>query len=105
MSVGQSLATPPARTDYFLGVARSVTGRAWRDRLDDRGRALAAAISQRYNLPDLLSRILAGRHVGLDEVETFLDPTVRRLMPDPDTLTAMPAAAARIADAVTRGER
>jgi len=90
--------------DYFLGVAQSVTGRAWRDRLDDRGRALAAAIAQRHNLPDLLSRILAGRHVGLDEVETFLDPTVRRLMPDPDVLTAMPTAAARIADAAMRGE-
>src|SRR5262249_45752553 len=84
--------------------AQSVTGRAWRDRLDDRGRALATAIAQRHNLPDLLSRIIAGRNIGLDEVEAFLDPTVRRLMPDPNVLTAMPAAAARIADAVMRGE-
>lgn len=93
------------RTDYFLGVAQSVTGRAWRDRLDDRGRAQAAAISQRYGLPDLLSRIIAGRNIGLDEVEAFLDPTIRRLMPDPNTLTGMAAAAARLADAVLRGEK
>ena len=43
------------RTDFFLGVEQSATGRAWRDRLDDRGRALAAAIAQRHGLPDLLA--------------------------------------------------
>ncbi|MGZ5924776.1 MAG: single-stranded-DNA-specific exonuclease RecJ, partial [Rhizomicrobium sp.] len=95
----------PPRPDFFLGVAQSVTGRAWRDRLDERGRAQAAAISQRYGLPDLLSRIIAGRNIALDEVEAFLDPTIRRLMPDPNTLTGMGAAAARLADAVTRGEK
>jgi len=99
-----ALAIAPRAQDYFLGVERSATGRAWRDRLDDRGRALATAIRQRHNLPDLLARIVAGRNVALDEVEDFLDPTVRRLMPDPHTLNAMDAAAARLADAVTRGE-
>ncbi|HVG51320.1 MAG TPA: single-stranded-DNA-specific exonuclease RecJ [Xanthobacteraceae bacterium] len=99
-----NIAAAPPRTDYFLGVAQSVTGRAWRDRLDDRGRALSAAIAQQHGLPDLLSRIIAGRHISLDEVEAYLDPSIKRLMPDPDVLTAMPAAAARIADAVQRGE-
>src|SRR5262249_40155468 len=33
-----------------------------------------------------------------------LDPTVKRLIPDPSTLTAMDAAATRIADAVVRRE-
>ena len=41
----------------------------------------------------------------MDAVDAFLDPTVKRAMPDPDVLTAMPAAAARIADAIGRGER
>jgi single-stranded-DNA-specific exonuclease len=90
--------------DYFLGVSQSVTGRTWRDRLDDRGRAQAAAIAQRHGLPDLLARVIAGRGIALDEVEAFLDPTIRRLMPDPDVLTGMGAAAARLADAVQRGE-
>jgi len=39
-----------------------------------------------------------------DEVEAFLDPTVRRLMPDPHTVTAMEQAAERLADAMLRGE-
>src|SRR5271155_2144354 len=88
----------------FLGVENSATGRAWRDRLDERGAALALAIAQRHDLPELLARILAGRNVEADAVEAFLDPTIRRLMPDPHVLTAMKEAAERIADAATRGE-
>ncbi|HXW42212.1 MAG TPA: single-stranded-DNA-specific exonuclease RecJ, partial [Xanthobacteraceae bacterium] len=88
----------------FLGVETSATGRVWRDRLDERGAARALAIAQRHGLPELLARILAGRNVEADAVETFLDPTIKRSMPDPYVLTAMQDAAARIADAVTRGE-
>lgn len=88
----------------FLGVERSFTGRVWRDRLDARGSASALAMGQRYGLPELLCRVLAGREVDLEDVEAFLDPTVRRLMPDPSRLTDMDAAAARLADAVTRSE-
>jgi single-stranded-DNA-specific exonuclease len=89
----------------FLGVEESATGRAWRDRLDERGAARALAIVQRHELPELLARILAGRGVEVDEAVGYLDPTVRLLMPDPGVLTDMPAAAARLADAMTRGEK
>ena len=92
---------PPA----FLGVSHSATGKLWRDRLDARGAARALAISQRYKLPEMLARVLAGRDVGIDEVEDFLDPTIRKLMPDPYTVTQMEAAAKRIADAASRGEK
>ena len=99
----ESRAFPP--TDgLFLGVESSATGRAWRDRLDARGAARALAIAQRYDLPELLARIIAARNIEIDAVEAFLDPTVRRSMPDPHVLTAMPEAAARIADAVQGGE-
>jgi len=89
----------------FLGVECSASGRAWRSRLDDRGSARALAIAQRHATPELLARILAGRGVEVGDVEAFLDPTVKRLMPDPYTLTAMEEAATRIADAATRGEK
>src|SRR5882724_7410502 len=92
---------PPA----FLGVAKSATGKLWRDRLDIRGAARALAISQRYQLPEMLARVLAGRDVGIDAVEDFLDPTIRKLMPDPYTVTQMETAAKRIADAATRNEK
>src|SRR5262245_37251200 len=101
-----ALTTPinPTRR-LFLGVERSACGRAWRDRLDERAAARALAIAQRHDdVPELLARILAGRGVEVDAVASFLDPTVRALMPDPDTLAGMRTAAARLADAVTRGE-
>jgi len=89
---------------YFLGVEKSVCGRAWKDRLDARGQARALMIAQRHALPELLARVLAGRNVEPEEVETFLDPTIKRLMPDPHTLTDMESAAARLAYAVAHGE-
>ena len=88
----------------FLGVEKSACGRTWRDRLDDRGQARALAIAQRHGIPELLARVLAGRGVEPDEVEAFLDPSIKRLMPDPHTLTGMEAASARIARAVIQGE-
>jgi single-stranded-DNA-specific exonuclease len=97
------VASRPERR-VFLGVERSATGRVWRDRLDERGTARALAIAQRHELPELLARILAGRGVEVEEAVRYLDPTVRDLMPDPSVLAGMDAAAARLADAVQRGE-
>src|SRR5438445_5156728 len=88
----------------FLNLERAATGRVWRDRLDERGAALALAIAQRHDLPELLARILAGRGVEVEAAARYLDPTVRELMPDPNVLAGMPAAATRLADAVQRGE-
>ncbi len=95
---------PMPENRLFLGVENSATGRAWRDRLDERGASRALAIAQRHEIPELLARVLAGRNVEADAVDAFLDPTIKRAMPDPNVLTAMPEAAARIAEAITRGE-
>ena len=98
-------ALPVETPAAFLGVANSATGRLWRDRLDARGAARALAISQRYQLPEMLARVIAGRGIEIDAVADFLDPTIRRLMPDPSTVTQMEVAAKRLADAAMRGEK
>ena len=104
MTIALSLPASSTRR-LFLGVERSACGRPWRDRLDERGQLHALAIAQRYaNVPELLARIVAGRGVEVDEVAAFLDPTVRSLMPDPEALADMRAAATRLADGVSRGE-
>ncbi|MBM3520100.1 MAG: single-stranded-DNA-specific exonuclease RecJ [Alphaproteobacteria bacterium] len=87
----------------FLNVARSVTGRRWEARLKDT--RLAEAISQRHDLPDILGRVLAARGVALDEVESYLNPTLRTLMPQPSALLDMEKGAGRLADAIVRGEK
>ena len=98
-------ALPMSAPQAFLGVRLSLTNKLWRDRLDARGAARALAMVQRYQLPEMLARVLAGRDVDIDAVNDFLDPTIRKLMPDPFTVTQMEAAAKRIADAAVRGEK
>jgi single-stranded-DNA-specific exonuclease len=98
-------ALPVEKPVAFLGVAYSATGRLWRDRLNARGAAKALAISQRYQLPEMLARLIAGRGIEIDAVEDFLDPTIRKLLPDPYSVTQMEAAAKRIAEAAVRGEQ
>ncbi len=88
----------------YLGVARSARGYVWRERLDGPARNLATMISQRYDLPELLGRILAARDIALDAVEVTLEPTIKALMPDPSTLVDMDKAAARLADAIEARE-
>ncbi|WP_018390530.1 single-stranded-DNA-specific exonuclease RecJ [Ancylobacter sp. FA202] len=103
MSLNLPTAAPAPRP--FLGVSRSATGRFWRERLDARGAQTTLAIVQRHGVPEILARVLAGRGVAIDAVEAWLDPTVKRLLPDPDTLTDMAPCVARLADAVMRGEK
>ncbi len=91
---------PPA----FLGVTASAKGLVWRERLQPAAQKLAAAISQHNGLPDLLGRVLAARGVRLDEVATFLEPTIKALLPDPSSLKDMDKAAARLADAIQAKE-
>ena len=86
----------------FLNVKSSVTGRVWRARLS-RDRE-AVAISQKYGLPDILGRVLAARDVDLEDVERFLAPTLRDLMPAAAAMCDLEAAAERISDAVMHQE-
>jgi single-stranded-DNA-specific exonuclease len=88
----------------FLGVTASARGLAWRDRLDAVAAKTAIAISQRHSLPEILGRVLASRGVGLDEVATALDPTIKALMPDPSTVRDMEKGAARLAQAILGNE-
>ena len=86
----------------FLGVERSITGRRWTPRLQtDR---MAQAISQAINVSDIMGRILAARGVLPETAASFLEPTLRDLMPPAAHMMDVDAGAARLADAVMAGE-
>lgn len=86
----------------FLGVECSLKEKKWRLRSqDDR---LGLALSQRLDLPEIVGRVLAGRHVGLDEAEQYLNPTLRDMLPDPLTFKDMDAASARLVQAIQKRE-
>lgn len=86
----------------LLGVSSSLSGRAWRARLEDDSAALALA--QRTGLPELLARILAGRGVGEEDAAAYLAPTLKSQLPDPSVFADMDKAAERLAAAVMTGE-
>ena len=81
---------------------RGLSGRAWRLRPADE--QIALAISQRFDIPEIMGRVMAGRGVGLDEAGDFLEPSFLKLMPDPSTLKDMDKAAERIASAIRKNE-
>ncbi len=89
----------------FLGVKRSATGLAWEHRLTERQEMAALTIAQSHGVPDIVTRVLAGRGVTPEETERFLDPTIKDLLPDPASLTDMERAAQRIATAIRNRER
>lgn len=89
-------------SDAILGVERSVSGRLWRSRLIDP--RLAAQIAQTYDLPEPVGRVLAARGVSAADVEEFLNPRLREMLPDPSSFAGMDAAVARLVAAVSAGE-
>ena len=98
-------AAAPSRTGdtAVLDVEQSVSGRFWRQRhADDR---TALALSQRLGVPDIVGRVLAGRGVGIEDAEGFLNPTLKSALPDPSRLRDMDKAAERLAKAIEGGEQ
>ncbi len=81
----------------------SLTGREWIQRAAEERDVIA--LMQRHGLPEIVARVLAARGVPLDEVETFLTPSLKAALPDPSHLQDMDAAAERVAAAVMSGER
>ncbi|MDJ0686024.1 MAG: single-stranded-DNA-specific exonuclease RecJ [Alphaproteobacteria bacterium] len=93
----------PPSAPAFLGVERSVSGKRWEARsTDDR---LGLALAQRFDLAEIVGRVLAGRGVGLEAAEAFLNPSLRSQMPDPSHLRDMDRAVTRLVTALKRGEQ
>ena len=92
----------PTDNAAILGVQRSVLGRRWVSRGgDDR---LGLALAQRLSVPEIVGRMMAARGIDLDSAASFLNPTLRDLLPDPARLQDMDAAAARLVAAIQGGE-
>ena len=83
----------------YLGVSRSITGRAWRQRAADAG--VVRSHGQRHGLSEPLARALASRGIAVDDADNFLSPTLKALFPDPSSFMDMDRAASIIVDALT----
>ena len=87
----------------FLGVERSLTGRRWQQQ--QASSRLAQAISQRWNLPDIIGQLLSARGVDVEAVSNFLQPTLRAFLPDPLVIPGMADGVKRVAMAIEQQER
>ncbi|MFW7267727.1 single-stranded-DNA-specific exonuclease RecJ [Gluconacetobacter sp. Hr-1-5] len=102
-----AMPSDPAEGEIVLGVRSSLGGRRWlwRDsRLADAGGRIGLMIAQQAGVSELVGQMLAARGLDGNTAATFLDPTLRALMPDPSALQDMDMAADRLAEAVRRGE-
>ena len=87
----------------YLNVARSALGRRWVERAHDPSAALSLA--QRLKTAEIVGRLLVGRGVDPAQAESYLNPSLKTDLPNPSTVKDMDVAAARLADAVQKGER
>ena len=87
----------------MLGVERSLLGRRWRARLADSMAGLSLA--QAIEAPEIVGRVLAARGVRAEDAAAYLEPTLRRLLPEPLHLRDMEKAVDRLAGALAAGEK
>jgi single-stranded-DNA-specific exonuclease len=85
-----------------FGVIQSFSGRRWRLRTADRERA--AALVRATGVSTSLAELLAVRGIAADAVDDLLNPTMKRLLPEPNSLADMARAVARTKLAIETGE-
>jgi single-stranded-DNA-specific exonuclease len=84
----------------YLGVTRSLSGRAWRERAADPATVRRHQLA--LGLSEPLARALAARGVADGEGEVFLNPSLKAQFPDPSSFADMDRAAAILVEALER---
>jgi single-stranded-DNA-specific exonuclease len=87
----------------IFGVARSFSGKRWTLRAGAEG--IARSMAREHEISLTLARILAARGVASGAVADVLNPTIKRLLPEPFLLRDMERAVARVQSAVESGEK
>lgn len=83
--------------------ALSILGKDWKIKVsNDR---FISTLIQKFNLPPLAAKLLANLELPLEEIEHFLAPKLKNLLPDPFHLKDMDKAALRCVEALENNER
>jgi len=99
MASDAALKFPPAA----FGVSRSFSGRRWRLRQADE--AVVRALADEHGISTALARILAARGIASSAIPDLLNPTLKRLLPEPFLLADMERAVARVEAAIEANEK
>ena len=85
-----------------LNVTRSFSGRRWRFR--ETNADAARALQRAADISPALAQLLCARNVAAEDVKSYLNPTLKRLLPEPFVLVHMEQAVTRAAHAIIRDE-
>ncbi|USO01818.1 MAG: single-stranded-DNA-specific exonuclease RecJ [Alphaproteobacteria bacterium] len=96
------VATKPEVPEIICAGKKTASGRSWQYRLFDH--AACVALREEAGLDDTLAQLLAMRHVNPTEVGDFLNPTLKKLLPDPSHLHDMDRAVKRLIQAIKSQE-
>ncbi|OEY86531.1 single-stranded-DNA-specific exonuclease RecJ [Wolbachia pipientis] len=82
---------------------RSITNTLWQ--LQDANSRQVLALVQKFELPEIVARILVTRGINVENASDFLYPLIKSLLPDPFSLLDMDKAVDRIILAITNNEK
>ena len=83
---------------FFEDGKKSLTGFAWEVATPDEYKV--RTLEQKAGLSNLLARLMVERGITFDDLNTFLAPTLKNDLPNPNTLKDMEKAAKRVALAI-----
>ncbi|MDA8997075.1 single-stranded-DNA-specific exonuclease RecJ [Hellea sp.] len=89
--------------DILLDVNNSYSGNKWSLRSNDE--ELISAIQKDNQISYITARIIAGREISLADVQDFLNPSLRKLLPDPSSMQDMHKAAKIIFNAIKSNKK
>jgi single-stranded-DNA-specific exonuclease len=82
----------------LLDIERSLMQARWS--MPDVSMDVVEQITRKHNLPEIIARLLSVRNIAPDEVDAFLNPTLKSNLPSPFTLKGMEEFAAYLAQAI-----
>ena len=85
-----------------MQVAQSFSGRTWSLVASDE--EAARALAREHSISGVLARLLVLRGVKNEDAADYLNPSLKRLLPEPRTLVHMDKAVARVMAALAKGE-
>ncbi len=104
-AANDAIETSELEMPLFLGVASSLQNRKWVMRAGREELGVAERLMREHDIPAHLAQILATRGVVPEEIDDALKPSIRKLMPDPSTLTDMDRLVSRLTRAIFEKEK
>lgn len=88
--------------EFMIDENSSLNGFRWS--LFSHDERFVQAVSQKYNIPDIIAKIINSRKIPFEQTETYISPHIKNLLPSPFVLRDMDKAVERIVRAIEKGE-